>query len=155
MTLYNIDVQDTSGAPIGLAKIYFTDAQYNGILNNGIPVAFETDANGSYDITTSDPPMYVRVTATGYQSKNVALVAGQNTIKLETVNLAGATITGARTFFNKYKTIILILLALALVFAAHVIEYLWLKNNLRCWSGWGSYCRLSKIHYGIQNKCEN
>lgn len=119
MNTYSIQVNDSSGNPIPGAIVYLLDGpDGNGIMIGSTPAAFVTDANGSYTYTNALPEAYVRATATGYPSKNAVLKPGANTIALTEPTLAEATVTASRTFFNKYKVLILIVLAVALIFAA-------------------------------------
>lgn len=116
---YSIRVTDNTTGESVLADINALDAPGgNAILFNGQPAAFQTDVNGLYTFNNLQPQIYVRVGATGYTSQNVTLVPGQNNIKLEGVGGPTATITSTRTFWNKYKTIILLLLALVAVVMA-------------------------------------
>lgn len=119
MATYNIHVKDkVSGEAISFAKIYLLQTEGgNAILQNGVPVAFETDADGNYT-ASAQPPLYVRVEATGYSAKNVSLQPLANVIELDGISGPTAVISSTRTFLSKYKYIILLLLAVAMVFIA-------------------------------------
>lgn len=119
MNTYNIHVSDAdNGSPV-LASLYLLSSDGgSGILINGQPSAFQTDANGDYSFQTDASPLYVRIQSTGYVSKNYTLQPGNNNLTLSGVAGPTALITAPRTFWNKYKTLLLLLLAIALVMAA-------------------------------------
>ena len=119
MATYNITVKDrTTGEAVSFAKIYLLQTEGgNAITNNGVPVAFETDADGKYTLS-GQPPLYVRIESTGYVSQNAALQPLENVIQLDGVAGPQAVITSARTFFSKYKLVILLILAVVMIFAA-------------------------------------
>lgn len=119
MNTYNIHISDAeNGSPV-MADIYLLSSDGgSSIMVNGQPSAFQTDANGDYSFQTETAPLYVRIQSTGYASKNATLQPGNNNLTLGGIAGPTALITGSRTFWNKYKTLLLLLLAIALVMAA-------------------------------------
>ncbi len=115
MNNFNINVKDAAtGQPV-LADIYLlATAAGSPIMVNNAPVAFQTDVNGNYTFTNANTQVFARIQSTGYASKNVTLVPGANNIAIDAPG-ATFTVTGARTAYNKYKTIIWLALIMLVV----------------------------------------
>jgi hypothetical protein len=127
MFTYNIKTIDAlTGQPV-IASLYFLDGPAgNGITLNGQPVAFQTDANGTYTLTNQTPPLYLRVQSTGYVSQNVTAQPGNNTITLSGVSVPDAVITAtgapaAASLTDKLKPFLLIAAILLLLYL--VVKY--------------------------------
>lgn len=119
MNQYTIHVTDkTTGDPL-IADLYMLEsAGGNPILVLGQPSAFQTDVNGNYSFSSDATQIFVKLQSTGYQSQNLTLNPGNNNLQLDALTGPMATITGSRTFYNKYKTFIFLILIMAAVFAA-------------------------------------
>lgn len=118
MNTFNINVKDAAtGQPV-LADIYLlATAGGSPIMVNNAPVAFQTDVNGNYTFSNANTQVFARIQSTGYASKNVTLVPGANNIAIDAPG-STFTVTGARTVYNKYKTLIIISAILLLLFLA-------------------------------------
>lgn len=117
MALYHINVTDAvTGQPV-VANVVFLDGPAgNAILAGGVPAAVQTDVNGNVQFNNAMAQVYARVQASLYASQNVTLMPGSNNIKLNGAGSTDYIVTGTRTFYEKYKTIIwLVLIALAVI----------------------------------------
>lgn len=119
MNRYNIHVSDAVTGEALLADLYLLDAEGGSpVLVAGMPSAFQTDANGDYQFDSDQSQLFVKLQSTGYGSKNITLHPGNNNLTMDGISGPSATITASRTFFNKYKVFIFLLLAMVAVFAA-------------------------------------
>lgn len=107
-----------TNAPIVGATLAFLDTNLSPLMVNGEAVTIPTDGNGTVTWASGAAAVNVRVMATTYASQNVVLQPGQNDVYLNGTVGPEATITATRSFYNKNKALVWLLLAFAAVFIA-------------------------------------
>lgn len=119
MNRYNIHVSDAVTGEGLITDFYILESSGgNPVLVAGLPSAFQTDANGDYQFDSDQSQLFVKLQSTGYAAQNITLHPGANNLTLDGISGPSATVTAPRTFFNKYKVFIFLLLAMVAVFAA-------------------------------------
>ena len=103
-TLAHLIIKDENGKPVPSPKFYVLDVNGKEVKIDGQPVTFTGAADGTYDLAGAS---LIRVEAAGFHSLNVSLVEGDNVVTIQ-----------SKSWWEKYMFLILLLIALALIFAA-------------------------------------
>lgn len=117
MAHYVFTVKDQSSQqPIPAAHFIFLDpATGEVITSNGAAVDFLTDQMGSYTMDAAQGSLRFRVDATDYDYHDVTVSPGVSTILLSK-KAATPMAQNVKTFFQQYKNMILILLAILIIY---------------------------------------